>query len=81
MIDKKKYSLWTAPYNPNVLKDVTLRTDLSAGDLERRLKEKQESCEHKMQHFGPSYTARRDGSYRLFNESNCMKCGYNPKEE
>lgn len=68
--------MWNTPANPNVLSD--LKIDLTKIVSEEEFKKRQDSCEHYMMRFGPSYTGRYDGSYRKFDESICLKCGYNP---
>lgn len=73
-------SLWNTPIDPNnsPLKDIEIDKSITPEMLEARLKEAQAKCEHDMQRFGPSYTARQDGSYKRFDESICLKCGYHP---
>jgi len=73
-------SLWNTPIDPkdSPLKDVKLDLSITPDMLEARLKEARAKCEHDLQRFGPNYTARRDGSYKCFDESICMKCGYQP---
>ena len=78
-------SLWNTPADPKVLDkllgEFKLDASITPEKLERSFKEKQEKCKHDLQRFGPSYTARDDGSQKEFDESICLKCGYQPEKQ
>ena len=77
-------SLWLSPLYPSDAKDNPFRDiklkPMSPEELEARIKKAQKDCEHKLQRFGSSYVGIRNGGYANFDESICMKCGYDPKE-